>query len=78
MKKLVAVLTGALSVLLSSGVAQARTTFPHVNDNYDISDPAAWGVDTIPLDEMTFTDVSAVYTNSRDVTIPTWNAMRVP
>ena len=68
MKKLVAVLTGALSVLLSSGVAQARTTFPHVNDNYDISDPAAWGVDTIPSDEMNFNDVSAVYFNSRDVT----------
>lgn len=67
MKKLVAVLTGALSVLLTSGVAQARTTFPHKNDNYDISDPAAWG-GMIPTEEVTFLETSAVYTNSRDVT----------
>lgn len=67
MKKLVAVLTGALSVLLTSGVAQARTTFPHENENYDISDPAAWG-GMIPTEEVTFLETSAVYTNSRDVT----------
>ena len=67
MKKLVAVLTGALSVLLTSGVAQARTTFPHESDNYDISDPAAWG-GVIPTEEVTFLETSAVYTNSRDVT----------
>ena len=67
MKKLVAVLTGALSVLLTSGLAQAQTTFPHVDDNYDISDPAAWG-GTIPTEQVTFLETSAVYTNSRDVT----------
>ena len=67
MKKLVAVLTGALSVLLTSGVAQADKVFPHEGDNYDISDPAAWG-ETIPAEQVNFNDKSAVYTNSRDVT----------
>lgn len=61
-------LAAVLATVLLSGSAQARTTFPHVDGNYDISDPAAWGVETIPSDEMNFNDVSAVYLNSRDVT----------
>ncbi len=57
-----------MALILCAGAVQARTTFPHVNDNYDISDPAAWG-GVIPADEVTFTDITAVYTNSRDLSL---------
>lgn len=63
--------SGCLIGGMISLTAFGATTFPHVGDNYDVADPAAWGgEDKMPTTtEAVYFDVSgATYTMSADMT----------